>query len=68
MFAEFFQDRANLLIWPLVGLFVFLGTFLGVLYWVFFRSKGSSLDHVASLPLEGDDPPPGEAESEGGRS
>jgi len=67
VFSEFFQGRLDLMVWPLIGLFVFLGTFLGVLYWVFFRSKGS-FDHVASLPLDGDESPGGEAESKGGRS
>jgi cbb3-type cytochrome oxidase subunit 3 len=68
MFSEFFQGRTELLVWPLIGLFLFLGAFLAVLYWVFIRSRGSSLDHVASLPLEGEDSPDEEARSEGGRS
>jgi len=68
VFSEFFQGRLDLMVWPLIGLFVFLGTFLGVLYWVFFRSKASSFDRVASLPLESDDPIAGEADSKGGRS
>ena len=68
MFSEFFRARGELLVWPLIGLFLFLAAFLGVLFRVFFRSKGESLDRIASLPLEGDDTPAGEGRSEGGRS
>ena len=50
-----------------IGL-VFLVAFLVVLFRVFFRSKGDSLDRVASLPLQADDSPEGEPRSEGGRS
>ncbi len=68
MFSEFFQGRQELMTWPLVSLFVFLGSFLAVLYWVFFRARGKTLDHVASLPLETDETSEEEAASEGGRS
>jgi hypothetical protein len=68
VFSEFFRARGELMVWPLIGLFVFLGAFLVVLFRVFFRSKGESLDRIASLPLQGDDAPAGETRSEGGRS
>jgi hypothetical protein len=54
MYQEFYQG-SNLLIWPLVGLGIFLLSFIGVLMYVsvFLRDKGK-LNHLASLPLEND--------------
>ena len=54
MFQEFYSGT-DLLIWPLVGMGLFLLSFIGVLLYVFFvMRKGRNLDRIASLPLEDD--------------
>lgn len=54
MFADYFA-RSHLLFWPLVGMGIFLATFVIVLARVAIGMKrGVSLDRVASLPLEPD--------------
>jgi hypothetical protein len=58
MFHDFFAG-SDLLHWPLVALGIFFTVFVAVVIRVLvgFR-KGSRMDHVASLPLEDDAPPP----------
>jgi len=54
MFQEFYA-KSDLLIWPLIGLIIFLAVFAGVLAFVFFGLRDKEkLDAVASLPLEPD--------------
>ena len=54
MFAEFYSQNP-LLFWPLVGLVIFVVSFMAVLLYVFMglREK-SKVDYLASLPLESD--------------
>ncbi|MBD3220359.1 hypothetical protein GF314_03875 [bacterium] len=52
MFQQFFQD-SPLLVWPLVGLAVFLLSFIAVLLHVAFGLRDRrKRDHIASLPLD----------------
>jgi cbb3-type cytochrome oxidase subunit 3 len=52
MFQQFFQD-SSLLMWPLVGLAVFLLSFIAVLLHVTFGLRDRrKRDHIASLPLD----------------
>ena len=67
MLSEFLA-RSDLLFLPLAAMFLFLGAFLTVLYHVFFRMKKPMLDHVASLPLEGNDVADSEGRTRGGES
>lgn len=59
MFAEYFAQKSDLMVWPLVALAIFFIAFLIVLVRVAagFR-KRTRMDHVARLPLEPDAPPP----------
>ena len=62
MFQEFFA-KSDLLIWPLVGLIIFVAIFLGVLAFVFFGLRDQDkIDEIAALPLE---PDTGEGHAEG---
>lgn len=55
MFQQFFQD-STLLMWPLVGLAVFVLSFIAVVFYVVFGLRDArKRDHIASLPLD-DDP------------
>ena len=52
MFQEFFAS-STLLTWPLVGLAVFVLSFIAVLLYVVFGLRDpQKLDHIASLPLD----------------
>jgi len=54
MFQEFFA-KSDLLVWPLVGLVIFVAIFLGVLAFVFFGLRDQDkIDEIAALPLEPD--------------
>jgi cbb3-type cytochrome oxidase subunit 3 len=53
MFASFF-DGSDLLLFPLLAMFVFLTTFLAVLGWVFVGARKRRLDRLSSLPLHED--------------
>ena len=54
MFQEFFS-RSDLLIWPLVGLVIFVLGFLGVLWYVLHGlADPRKREHMASLPLDDD--------------
>jgi hypothetical protein len=54
MYQEFFA-RSGLLIWPLVGLIIFLAVFLGVLAYTFLGLRDrDTIDAIAALPLEPD--------------
>ena len=54
MFHEFYA-RSELLIWPLIGLIIFLAVFAGVLAFVFFGLRDKDkMDEIAALPLEPD--------------
>jgi hypothetical protein len=55
MFQEFFQARADLLIWPLIGLGIFVTSFLLVLAYVGLGLRdGHKRDEIAALPLADD--------------
>jgi cbb3-type cytochrome oxidase subunit 3 len=55
MYQEYFAG-SDLLIWPLVGLVIFLLSFLGVMWYVLVGlSDRRKRDHIAALPLN-DDP------------
>jgi len=52
MYQEFFAD-SELLIWPLIGLVLFVLSFLGVLWYVVFGlGDARKRDHIAALPLD----------------
>ncbi len=52
MFQEFYA-KSDLLIWPLVGLVIFIAIFLGVLGYVFIGLKSKDkVDEIAALPLD----------------
>ena len=55
MFREEFYAQSDLLVWPLVGLLIFVAVFAGVLAFTWFglRDRGK-LDEIAALPLEDD--------------
>ncbi len=62
MFQEFYA-KSDLLIWPLIGLIIFLAVFAGVLAFVFFGLRDKEkLDDIASLPLALDDKNDSQAE------
>ena len=51
MYQQFY-DKSDLLAWPLVGLVIFIGLFLGVLGYVFFGLKNKEkVDSMAALPF-----------------
>jgi len=57
MFQEFYS-RSDHLVWPLVGLLIFLAVFAGVLAYTFFGLRdGGDLDEIAALPLADDQGP-----------
>ncbi|MFT5234068.1 MAG: cbb3-type cytochrome oxidase subunit 3 [Candidatus Krumholzibacteriia bacterium] len=52
MYQEFFA-KSDHLIWPLLGLVIFVSIFLGVLAYVFLGLRDKSkIESVANLPLE----------------
>ncbi|MFO7609124.1 MAG: CcoQ/FixQ family Cbb3-type cytochrome c oxidase assembly chaperone [Candidatus Krumholzibacteriia bacterium] len=54
MYQEFYA-RSGLLVWPLVGLILFLAVFIGVLAFTFFGLRDRRrIDELAALPLEPD--------------
>ncbi len=54
MYQEFYA-RSDLLVWPLVGLLIFIAVFLGVLAFTFFGLHDRrKIDEIAALPLEPD--------------
>ncbi|MCP4572169.1 MAG: hypothetical protein GY838_07415 [bacterium] len=54
MFQEFYAE-SSLLIWPLVGLLIFVAVFIGVLAFTFFGLRDKrKLEEIAALPLEPD--------------
>ena len=54
MYQEFY-DKSDLLVWPLVGLLIFVAIFAGVLAYTFFGLKDRKIEEIAALPLENDD-------------
>jgi cbb3-type cytochrome oxidase subunit 3 len=62
MFQDFFA-RSEMLVWPLVGLLIFIAIFAGVLAYTFFglRDRGK-IDEIAALPLADDYENDGQAE------
>jgi hypothetical protein len=64
MYQEFFSG-SNLLVWPLVGLVIFVSSFVAVLLYVFIGLRDrKKVDHLAGLPLDAS----GELVSVGGAS
>ncbi len=54
MFQWFFQDN-KFLVWPLVGLVIFVIAFIAVLFYVFVvLRKSDEVKRMASLPLDDD--------------
>ncbi len=54
MFQEFYANSSHL-IWPLLGLVIFVTIFIGVLAYVFFGLRDrDKIDELAALPLESD--------------
>ena len=54
MFQEYFANSEHL-IWPMVGLLIFVMLFLGVLAYVFFGLRDQDkVDEIAALPLADD--------------
>lgn len=63
MFAEFFAARSGLLIWPLIGLVLFLAAFAAVMLHVMFGLRDArKRDRLAALPLADDTVASGGAE------
>jgi hypothetical protein len=55
MYQDFYAG-SNLLIWPLIGLMIFIAVFAGVLAYTFFGLRdGNKLRDLAALPLADDD-------------
>ncbi len=54
MYQEFFA-KSDHLIWPLLGLVIFISIFIGVLAYVFLGLRDrDKIDTIAALPLETD--------------
>lgn len=54
MYQEFYA-RSDLLVWPLVGMIIFLAVFAGMLAFTFFGLRDRRrIDEIAALPLEPD--------------
>ena len=54
MFQDYFA-QSELLIWPLIGLIIFLASFVGVLLYVGFGLRDRrKLEHLSRLPLQSD--------------
>jgi hypothetical protein len=54
VFQEFYA-RSSLLVWPLVGLILFVAIFVGMLAFTFLGLRDRrKLDELAALPLEPD--------------
>ncbi len=52
MYQEYFAS-SDLLVWPLVGLAIFVLSFLGVMWYVLHGlSDRRKRDHIAALPLD----------------
>ncbi len=57
MFQDYFTGSRHL-IWPLLGLLIFVVIFIGVLAYVFLGLRDKKkLHEIASLPLAADDAP-----------
>ena len=54
MYQEFYA-KSDMLVWPLVGLLIFVAVFAGVLAYTFFGLKDRKIEEIAALPLENDD-------------
>ena len=54
MYQEFYA-QSDMLVWPLVGLLIFVAIFAGVLAYTFFGLKDRKIEEIAALPLENDD-------------
>lgn len=60
MYQEFFAG-SNLLIWPLVGLVIFVLSFVAILLYAFVGLRDrNTVDRLAGLPLEGGEASPAE--------
>jgi hypothetical protein len=65
MYQQFYQS-SSLLIWPLVGLLLFVASFAAVLFYVIVGLRDRrSLDHLAGLPLDSDERPATTGDAEG---
>jgi hypothetical protein len=66
MYQQFYQG-SSLLIWPLVGLLLFVASFAAVLVYVIVGLRDRrSLEHLAGLPLDsGDERPATTGDAEG---
>jgi cbb3-type cytochrome oxidase subunit 3 len=54
MFRDYFA-QSDLLIWPMIGLIIFLASFIGVILYVFFGLRDrSKREYLARLPLDSD--------------
>ncbi len=53
MFKDLLNSITGVEIWPLIGLFIFVGVFLGVIIWIFRLDKGL-IQRMKNLPLESD--------------
>ncbi len=63
MFEEFFATRSGLMIWPLIGLVIFVGAFVTVILYVLIGLKDPrKRDRLAALPLADDFVPRSDAE------
>jgi cytochrome c oxidase cbb3-type subunit IV len=64
MYQEFFA-KSDMLVWPLMGLLIFMAIFTGVLAYVFLGLRDrNKIDEIASLPLADDEMTASETEGE----
>lgn len=53
MFKELLNSIAGVEIWPIIGLFIFIGVFFGVFVWIM-RMDKDVIRKMKNLPLESD--------------
>jgi cytochrome c oxidase cbb3-type subunit 3 len=53
MFKEILNSISGIEIWPIIGLFLFMGLFAGIVVWVF-RLDKRFIKKMEELPLEED--------------
>ena len=54
MYQEFYA-QSDLLVWPLVGLLIFIAVFAGMLAYTFLGLRDRKVEEIAALPLVRDD-------------
>lgn len=55
MFKNLYSNLDNVAIFPILAMLIFMGIFIGVIYYSY-KMKKNSVDYFSSLPLEDDFP------------